>query len=232
MSVLAVFAHPDDAELGCFGTLAGLGAAGFDLHIVALTNGSNSCSPDAAFRPMEAKESAGVIGADLTIEDFADGGLMPYRETYSCIADHLARTRPSLVITHLVGARDHQDHEVAGRATTTMATRSPFVKLILQTEPPLINNLFCPNFYVDVTPHMTDKLDAIAKYQSERDKPFAAEQAIRDRATWWARQADAHSLTRARYCEAFELVKAKFDVELLAGLGRIGGARMELDAAA
>lgn len=223
MSVLAVFAHPDDAELGCFGTLAGLGAAGFDLNILALTNGSNSCSPDAAFRPVEAKESAAVIGADLTIENFVDGGLPPYRETYSCVADHIARVKPSLVITHLVGAQDHQDHETAGMATTTMATRSPYVKMILQTEPPLINNLFCPNFYVDVTDRMPEKLAAVAKYRSEADKPFAAEQAIRDRATWWARQSVAHHLTQTRYCEAFVLVKAKFDVHLLAAWSLVGG---------
>lgn len=219
MSVLAVFAHPDDAELGCFGTLASLAAAGFDLTILALTNGANSCSPDAAFRPVEAKESSAVIGADLVIEAFPDGGLPPYRETYACVDDHLKRLRPSVVFTHLVGAMDHQDHETAGRAATVMATRSSFVKMILQTEPPLMNNRFCPNVYVDVTQQMTAKLAAVAKYRSERDKPFAAEQAIRDRATWWSRQAEAHNLYETRYTEAFHLVKAKFDIELLAAIG-------------
>jgi LmbE family N-acetylglucosaminyl deacetylase len=220
-SVLAVFAHPDDAELGCFGTLAGFGAAGFDLHILALTNGSNSCSPDAAFRPAEAKASAGVIGADLVIESFIDGGLLADRETYSCIDDQLARVRPSIVITHGNGTYDHQDHDTARRAATTMAARSSFVKLILQTEPPLMNSQFCPNFFVDVTAHMADKLAAVAKYQSERDKPYVAEQAIRDRGMWWARQAETHNLAETRYCEAFHLVKAKLDVELLMQLGTL-----------
>jgi LmbE family N-acetylglucosaminyl deacetylase len=222
LSVLAVFAHPDDAELGCFGTLAGLRVAGFGLHILALTNGANSCSPDAAFRTVEAKESAGVIGADIAIEDFVDGDLLSNRETYSCVGDHIARVRPAVVITHRVGAQDHQDHETAGRAATTMAGRSSCVKLILQAEPPLMNTLFCPNVYVDVTDYMAGKLAAIARYQSERDKPFAAEQAIRDRGTWWARQAETHNLTQTRYCEAFHLVKAKLDVELLAALSRAG----------
>jgi LmbE family N-acetylglucosaminyl deacetylase len=219
-----VFAHPDDAELGCFGTLASLGASGFSLHVLALTNGSNSCSPDAAFRPIEAKASAGVIGADLTIESFLDGGLVANRETYSCVADHLARVRPSIVITHRVGAQDHQDHDTAGRAATTMAERSTFVKLILQAEPPLMNRLFSPDVYVDVTPYMTDKLTAIAKYQSERDKPYAAEQAIRDRAMWWARQAETHDLHETRHCEAFHLVKAKLDADLIAAFS---GARAD-----
>lgn len=221
MSVLAVFAHPDDAELGCFGTLAGLRAAGFELHILALTDGSNSRSPDAAFRPVEAKDSAAVIGAELVIESFPDGGLVADRETYSCVAGHLARVNPAVVITHLVGAHDHQDHETAGRAATTMAARTAGVKLILQAEPPLMNNLFCPNFYVDITAYMPQKLAAVAKYVSERDKPFAAEQAIRDRGMWWARQAETHQLSGVRYSEAFHLIKAKLDTELLAAFSNV-----------
>jgi N-acetylglucosamine malate deacetylase 1 len=215
-SVLAVFAHPDDAELGCFGTLAALGANGYDVHILALTDGSASSSPAASARPDEAKQSAGVIGANLVIERLVDGALAADRETYSCVADHLDRIRPVLVITHLVGAGDHQDHETAGRAATTMAGRAPFVRMILQAEPPLMNNLFNPDVYLDITASMADKLAAIEKYQSERDKPYVAEQAIRDRATWWARQAATHDLPQVRYCEAFRLVKADLDVTSLA----------------
>jgi N-acetylglucosamine malate deacetylase 1 len=217
-SVLAVFAHPDDAELGCYGTLASLKKAGFKLHIVALTSGANSVSRNASWRPAEAKESAGVIGADLVIENFVDGSLAQTSETYSCVAAHLNRTNPSIVITHMTGAQDHQDHETAGRAATIMAGRDTGVKLILQTEPPLMNNLFCPNFYVDITGFMPLKLAAVSQYVSEREKPFVAEQAIRDRATWWARQAEAHDLHEIRYYEAFRLTKAKVD-PLGAGAG-------------
>jgi len=217
-SVLAVFAHPDDAELGCFGTLASLRDCGFAVYIVSLTTGANSSSPDAARRPAEAKESARVIGADLVIENFPDGDLAAKRETYACVAEHLNRTDPVVVITHLTGAQDHQDHDTAGRAAQTMAGRHGGVKLILQTEPPLMNNLFCPDFYVDVTDFMAAKLAAIGQYESERDKPYAAEQAIRDRATWWARQAETHEVSQTRYYEAFKLTKAKLDRRRLAGL--------------
>lgn len=221
-SVLAVFAHPDDAELGCFGTLASLRKIGFKLHIVSLTSGANSCSAQASWRPAEAKESAGVIDADLVIENFVDGGLELKQDTYACVAEHLNRTNPSVVITHMTGAHDHQDHETAGRAAATMAGRDGGVKLILQTEPPLMNNLFCPNFYVDITGFIGHKLAAIGQYVSERDKPYVAEQAIRDRATWWARQAETHDVPGVRYYEAFRMTKAKVDPQwLIPGLGGI-----------
>lgn len=216
-SVLAVFAHPDDAELGCFGTLASMRQAGFAVHILSLTPGSNSCSPDAALRPAEAKESAAVIDAELVIENFVDGCLEAKRDTYACVAEHLNRTNPSVVVTHMTGAQDHQDHETAGRAALTMAGRATGVKLILQTEPPLMNNLFCPNFYVDITSYMSQKLAAVAQYVSERGKPYAAEQAIRDRAIWWARQAETHEVSDTRYYEAFRMTKAKLDPRWLAG---------------
>jgi LmbE family N-acetylglucosaminyl deacetylase len=218
-SVLAVFAHPDDAELACFGTLAALAQAGFEPHILTLTDGSGSSSPDAVFRVGEAKEAAGVIGADLVIEDFLDGGLELKRETYACVSDHLARVRPSLLLTHMVGAMDHQDHETAGRVATTMAERTPFVSMILQSEPPLMNRNFLPDTYVDITAFMDYKLDATSRYRSEQDKPFMAECAIRGRAAWWARQAEMQNLPTTRYYEAFRLVKAKLDFGLLAALG-------------
>jgi LmbE family N-acetylglucosaminyl deacetylase len=221
-SVLAVFAHPDDAELACFGTLAALGAAGYDLHVLALTNGSNSCSAEADLRPAEAKEAAGVIGAEIIIEDFVDGGLEPSRATFSCVADHLARLRPTVVITHQVGAMDHQDHETAGRAATVMAGRASSVRLILQAEPPLMNNLFRPNLFVDITGHLDDKLVAVGKYRSERTKPYTTDRTILDRAMWWARQAETHDLPGIRYYEAFHLVKAKLDLSLLTALGGVG----------
>jgi LmbE family N-acetylglucosaminyl deacetylase len=214
-SVLAIFAHPDDAELGCFGTLAGLGAAGYDLHILALTDGSSSCATQAVMRPLEAKESAGMIGANLVIEDFIDGDLVPNRATYACIADHLSRIRPAVVLTHRVGAQDHQDHDIAGRAATTMAMRDRGVRMILQAEPPLMNHLFTANFYVDVTPFMDMKLAAVARYRSEAHKPFARPHAIRDRGVWWARQAEANDIGETRYYEAFYAVKTKIDPVLM-----------------
>jgi hypothetical protein len=82
-----------------------------------------------------------------------------------------------------------------------------------------MNNLFCPNLYVDVTRYMAVKLTAIGKYRSEAAKPFVAERAIRDRATWWARQAENQYLPETRYYEAFRVAKATLDLDTLAAVG-------------
>jgi hypothetical protein len=108
-----------------------------------------------------------------------------------------------------------------------MAERAPFVSMILQSEPPLINRHFHPDTYINITEFMTDKLDATSRYRSERDKPFMAERAIRDRAAWWARQVEIQNPPTTRYYEAFRLVKAKLDFGLLAALepavrGKVG----------
>lgn len=67
--VLAVFAHPDDAEIAAGGTLAGWAAAGREVHLLVLTNGdrgSDDAGQDraelAATRLRETEEAASVLG--------------------------------------------------------------------------------------------------------------------------------------------------------------------------
>ena len=68
--VLAVFAHPDDAEISAGGTLAKWASAGREVHLLVLTNGDRGSSDPwrdraelAATRAAETKAAAGVLGA-------------------------------------------------------------------------------------------------------------------------------------------------------------------------
>ncbi|MFP5378032.1 MAG: PIG-L deacetylase family protein, partial [Acidimicrobiia bacterium] len=51
-SVLAVYAHPDDPEVSCGGTLARWAAAGAEVHVVVCAAGDKGSS-DPAARPEE-----------------------------------------------------------------------------------------------------------------------------------------------------------------------------------
>jgi N-acetylglucosamine malate deacetylase 1 len=208
--VLAVFAHPDDAELACFGTLAGMAASGVAINILTLTDGRNSSAEESYLRPSEAKEAAGIIRADLVIEGFVDGDLSPSRALYSCVSTHLERVKPSIVITHYPHGQDHQDHLAVGQAVTAVSNRMDAVALVLQAEPPSGVGPFHPNFYVDVTEHMPEKLEALGKYISEIDKPFMKRDAVMARGQWWARQAEMHA-PKPRLYEAFLVAKARIE---------------------
>jgi N-acetylglucosamine malate deacetylase 1 len=226
-SVLAIFAHPDDAELACFGSLAALVASGYKAHIVALTNGSTSVSNMSQLRPSEAKEAADLINADLTIEKFADGGLMPNSTLHACVSTHLSRISPTILFTHCPGVDYHQDHEVTGRIVTAAAMRQTAIRLVLQAEPPIFVGSFSPNLYSDVTANIETKLQAVHHYTSEAGKWFMTDQAILERAAWWARQAEPTDPKNPRYCEAFRVAKALVNVaddqwELAAEVSRKG----------
>ena len=67
--VLAVFAHPDDAEIAAGGTLAKWAAAGREVHLLVLTNGDRGSSDPtvprdelAALRATETEAAAAVMG--------------------------------------------------------------------------------------------------------------------------------------------------------------------------
>nr|CTQ96600.1 hypothetical protein [Kibdelosporangium sp. MJ126-NF4] len=206
---MAVFAHPDDAELACFGTLAALREQGYALCALSLTDGRNSNAEQSHLRPKEARMAAEIVGSELIMENFEDGCLAPNREVFSRIEAHIRRVRPSIVLTHYPGDREHQDHQVVGRITTTVAHRSSDIGLVLQGEPPVLVDSFTPQLYSDITDFMEPKLEAIGCYKSEAGKPFMSRELVMTRGKWWAHQAGAYSDgEKPRFYEAFVVTKA------------------------
>src|SRR6266542_3109036 len=94
---LAVFAHPDDAELACFGTFAALREQGYALCALSLTDGRNSNAEQSHLRTKEAKMAAEIAGSELIVEGFEDGSLAPHRELFGRIEGHIRRIQPSIV---------------------------------------------------------------------------------------------------------------------------------------
>lgn len=82
--VLAVFAHPDDAEIAAGGTLAKWAATGRQVHLVVLTNGDRGSQDPAmsrvelaATRRRETEAAAAVMGlaSVVVFDDVHDGDL-------------------------------------------------------------------------------------------------------------------------------------------------------------
>src|SRR5580704_8090949 len=82
--VLAVYAHPDDADVACGGTLARWAKAGSAVHLVVCTDGGKgttdpSAKPKrlAAERASELQASSALIGlASVVNLGFPDGELI------------------------------------------------------------------------------------------------------------------------------------------------------------
>src|SRR5438270_591378 len=118
--VLAVMAHPDDAELLCAGTLARAAADGAAIGICVMCNGdkgagasAQSGKPLAQIRQHEATQAASILKAELFWFDCGDGELFDSAENRRKLVEIYRQFRATLIITH--GPEDyHPDHRAAG----------------------------------------------------------------------------------------------------------------------
>ena len=105
INVLALFAHPDDAEFLCAGTLAHLANLGATIHMATLTAGDcgSTTLPPArisAVRQKEAAKSASLIGARYHCLKSKDLLVFYDRPHLNKVMELVRQSRPSLVLTH------------------------------------------------------------------------------------------------------------------------------------
>jgi len=105
INVLALFAHPDDAEFLCAGTLAHLAERGATLHIATLTAGDcgSTTLPAAkisALRRQEASRAAAMIGAQYHCLESKDLMIFYDQPHLNKVMELVRQTSPSLVLTH------------------------------------------------------------------------------------------------------------------------------------
>lgn len=115
--ILAIFAHPDDMELMCAGTLARLAAKGYQITSMTLTPGdcsSRTLPTDeiSDIRQKECQNSVKIIkGEYLCLPGGRDGAINLDADTRKKITDYLRRIDPFIVFTHPPGD-PMLDHDV------------------------------------------------------------------------------------------------------------------------
>jgi LmbE family N-acetylglucosaminyl deacetylase len=116
--VLAVVAHPDDAEYLCAGTLARARRDGAQIGICVLCRGDRGqparpMANLAAVRRTEMAAAAKLLGAVLLRGEFGDGQLVDGLAQRRKLIQLYRRFRPTLVLAHW--REDyHPDHRAAG----------------------------------------------------------------------------------------------------------------------
>jgi bacillithiol biosynthesis deacetylase BshB1 len=179
LDVLAVMAHPDDAELLCGGALIKSAAAGERVGILDLTAGEMGSTGSAALRAEEATEAAGILGATVRLcAGLPDSRIENSDEARRIVAGHLRMLRPRVVVTHWKVGR-HRDHRIASELVRDACFLSGLKKLDADGEPyrPLKlvyatafrEDADPPDFVVDITAHMDQKIQAIECYGSQFD---------------------------------------------------------------
>jgi len=97
--LIAVSPHPDDAEIGCGGTLALLSDMGYRIAIVDLTNGEPTpFNDDPQIRLNEASEAAKILGIERVTLDLPNRTLFDTIEARMKLAKELRRMKPKIAI--------------------------------------------------------------------------------------------------------------------------------------
>jgi LmbE family N-acetylglucosaminyl deacetylase len=126
---LAVFGHPDDAEISAGGTLAKWAAAGREVHLLILTNGDRGSSDAArdraelaATRAVESEAAGRLLGlSSVRILGVHDGELENDVQTRAEVVRSIRELRPTTVVSCDPTAwffenryYNHSDHRTAG----------------------------------------------------------------------------------------------------------------------
>jgi LmbE family N-acetylglucosaminyl deacetylase len=180
--VLAVVAHPDDAELLCGGTLARARADGAAIGICVLCQGDKGqptppLADLAGVRRAEMANAAGLLGAELLRGEFPDGALCDGPEERRRLGELYRRFRPTLVLAHC--PKDyHADHRAAAALAEAVSWFCASVGHVGDLppipEPPALwwmdaVNMagFQPGFFVDVTGFVDLKRQMLGCHRSQ-----------------------------------------------------------------
>ena len=184
---LAVFAHPDDPEVGCGGTLARWTAAGSEVHLVITNRGDKgsldpSVDPDAlaADRAEEVARAAAVLGlASVEHLGYPDGDIDNDAALRAQIVAIVRRLRPQALVapdpTAVFfgdGYVNHRDHRELGWAVldSVVPAASPLyvpdAGVAHQVELLLLSGTLEADAWVDVGDVLDVKVAAVACHES------------------------------------------------------------------
>ncbi len=179
VDLLAIFPHPDDAELTCGGTLLKSAKQGYSVGILDLSAGEMASRGSVSLRSDESTRAAELLRVSIRENlGMPDSGLTNTPETRLQVARIIRRLRPSLVITTAPSPFGrHPDHRVCAELVrdavfiSGLKTIAPELaphrpRKVLHSITYREDNLK-PTFVVDVTDEMEAKLAAIGTYQSQ-----------------------------------------------------------------
>jgi N-acetylglucosamine malate deacetylase 1 len=184
LDILVLPVHPDDAELGCSGTILKEVALGRKVGIVDLTRGELGTRGSAEIRDQEAAASGKILG--LAVRDnleLPDGFFENSKPHQLKVIEAIRRFKPEIVITNAYHDR-HPDH---GRASD-LVEDSAFLSGLRKIEtfyngekqqewrPNLVlhfiqDNYIKPDILIDVTEYWDRKLQSIHAFGSQFYNP-------------------------------------------------------------
>jgi LmbE family N-acetylglucosaminyl deacetylase len=192
-SVLAVMAHPDDAEILIGGTLVHLKSLGWRIGIITMTSGDCGSATltreeISRIRYAEARAAADFLGAWYECAGLMDVEIFANAENQRRVVELMRRFAPDVVITH--SPVDYMvDHEEASRLargaafalsmplyqTHRIVPAPPTAKspALYYADPveglDAMGDRRGPQFYVDIGETLERKREALSRHESQRE---------------------------------------------------------------
>ncbi len=206
VDVLAVGAHPDDAEIGIGGILAKLVRRGYIVGMLDLTRGEMSSRGTVEERAIEGKEAARILGAACRCNaGLPDGAVLNTPEQRLAVIPFIRKFRPRLLLATMAHDR-HPDHHHAHALVRDAAYFSGLARIETGQPPfrpprtyyyhPYFEDHAAASAIVDISDHFEVKLEALRAHASQFYNPeyegpktlISSEQfweSIRTRAAYW-----------------------------------------------
>ena len=174
LDILAFAPHPDDAELGCGGSLILAAQQGLKVAVADMSAGEKSSRGTPNQRRQETEQATRILGLtarfSLDLPDTQIGTDVAHRDP---VIQLIRETRPHLVLAPYWEDR-HPDHAAAGNLIRQACFLAGAGKV--GTDTPhrpqqlyhyMIHQPFTPSFVIDVSPVWALKMTAIEAYASQ-----------------------------------------------------------------
>lgn len=180
LDLLVLAAHPDDAELGCGGTILKHIAAGYRVGVVDLTRGELGTRGTVETRAKEAADSAKILG--LAVREnlgLPDGFFRNDRDHQLEVVKAIRKFQPDIVLGNAIYDR-HPDHGRASEVIFEACFLSGLVKVSTVVDgheqkpwkPKVLyhyiqSQFVAPDLVVDVSDFWDKKMEAIRAFSTQ-----------------------------------------------------------------
>jgi N-acetylglucosamine malate deacetylase 1 len=189
LDVLAVFSHPDDAELTAAGTLIKMKSLGYRTGVLDMTRGEMGTRGTPEVRAAEAREAARIMGLDVRLNlEQPDGHVWVTEEARTALVRVVRAYKPKVILTahwddphpdhantarivreaaRLASMRRYDEGSGQGAVSVPALAHSAYSRLVV------------PSFIVDISDHIEDKLRAIRAHRSQFYDPASSDPVTR-----------------------------------------------------